>query len=107
MKRRNSLGLPLLAAGAGAYAYSAGSDAQGAGLRLTLLRLDGSDGTAADAARSDACWARADACGANQDWTRIALQGFVAANTRAPKNLSVTAIFAGDGDFAGTTHELF
>jgi hypothetical protein len=107
MKRRNFIGLPLVAAGAGVFAYSATSDAQGtAGLRLTLLRLDGSDGTSADADRSDACWVRAAACGADPAWTRIALQGFVPAGGHAPEQLSITALFA-DAGVVDSTHELF
>lgn len=108
MKRRNFLGLPLLAAGTGVLAYSAALHAQGAaGLQLTLLRLDGSDGTSADAARGDACWAHAAGCGPDAEWTRIALQGFVASRGRAPQSLSVKALFAGDEDRVGATHELF
>ncbi|TLY46918.1 MAG: hypothetical protein E6K53_17015 [Gammaproteobacteria bacterium] len=108
MKRRNFLGLPLFAAGTGVFAYSKVLDAHEAtGLRLTLLRLDGSDGTAADTARSDACWARAVGCGTDAEWTRIALQGFVASRGRAPKSLSVKALFAGDEGRIGATHELF
>jgi len=107
MKRRNFLGLPLMAAGAGVFAYSATPNAQGtSGLQLTLLRLDGSDGTSADAARGDACWVHAAACGADPEWTRIAVQGFTPAAAHTPQHLSVSALF-GDDEVVGTTHELF
>ena len=108
MKRRDFLGLPLLAAGTGVFAQSKAFDAHDATeLRLTLLRLDGSDGTPADAARSDACWARAATCGADAEWMRVALQGFVASDGRAPQSLRVQALYAGIGDAAGAAHELF
>src|SRR5689334_1037103 len=108
MKRRDFLGLPLLAAGTGVFAQSKTFDAHDAtGLRLTLLRLDGSDGTIADAARNDACWSHAATCGADADWMRVALQGFVASNAHAPQSLRVQALYAGVGDAAGAAHELF
>jgi hypothetical protein len=107
MKRRNFLGLPLLAVGAAAGAHDVAFDTRGAGpLHLSLLRLDGSDGTPADATLSDACWAHA-GCDVEPDSTRIALNAFVPSRVRAPARVSVHALFAGEGDDPGAMHELF
>lgn len=108
MNRRRFLSAPLLALGAGACA-GAGVVAQARTsaerpLRFALLRLEGSDGSAADAALRDRPWEHADAAN-GLGLARITLHGFVPASLSAPRAALVQTLF-GDAD-AASAHNLY
>ena len=108
MNRRSFLTVPLLALGAGictevgTVAHAAATERRP--LRFALLRLAGSNGTAADAQLHDNAWENVE--GTNGlGLARITLRSFVPASLSAPKSALVQSLF-GDGA-ATAAHDLY
>jgi hypothetical protein len=107
LSRRRFLTAPVLALGAG-VCMGAGVVAQAKSstngpLRFALLRLQGSDGSAADAQRRGNAWENAVAEN-GPDLARITVHGFVPASVFGPGRVLVQSLF-GDGD--QPAHDLY
>lgn len=109
MNRRRFLTAPLIALGAGACAgfgavVHASTEAERP-LRFALLRLEGSDGTAADSQLRGNAWEKV-ANDGGLAFARITVHGFVPAALLAPQSVLVQSVYGGDGE-ATATHDLY
>lgn len=108
MNRRLFIAAPLVAVGAGLAWRAADflAKTRDAALPLSLLRLRGSDGTAADAALTDTVWDSFVPRG-DLERTRIVLHGFVPASADGiARDVRVHALYTGErGNF--NAHELY
>jgi len=107
ISRRRFLTTPLFALGAGAC-MGAGVVAHAKAstngpLRFALLRLQGSDGSAADAQLRGKAWENAEREN-GPDLARITLHGFVPTSLFGPEMALVQSLF---GDGSGAAHDLY
>jgi hypothetical protein len=109
MNRRRFLTAPLIALGAGACAgfgavvhAKAGAERP---LRFALLRLEGSDGSAADAQLRGNAWEKVVDDG-GLSLARITVHAFVPAVLLAPQSVLVQTVYGGAGE-ATATHDLY
>lgn len=107
ISRRRFLTAPLLALGAGACLGSGviahAKTSTNRSLRFALLRLQRSDGSAADAQLCGKAWENTGREG-GPDLTRIVLHGFVPTSLFGPERALVQSLFGDSGEAA---HDLY